>query len=235
MIEQLQAELGYEFNDVTLLEQAITHRSYLNENPSYTLGHNERLEFLGDAVLQLIASDLLFDRFVDMSEGRMTRIRGWLVRTETLASFARKIQLGSFLRMARGEEIDGGRDRDSMLCNAFEAIIGAMYLDSDLETVRQFILPYFEDTLAEILARQHDKDPKSLFQEWAQALFRITPTYTVLEEIETAHKKQFRIGVVLDNVIVGEGEGRSKQAAEQAAASHAIKLASMGALPFILD
>lgn len=234
MIEQLQAQLAYEFNHVSLLEQAITHRSYLNENPRYQLGHNERLEYLGDAVLQLIASDLLYDRFGDMTEGRMTRIRAWLVRTETLAEFARQIQLGPVLRMARGEELDGGRDRATMLCNAFEAVIGAMYLDSSLTRVRQFILPFFETTLVEILARQQDKDPKSLFQEWAQALFRLTPTYTVLEELGTEHDKVFRIGVVLDNVIVGEGEGRSKQVAEQAAASHAINLASIGALPFVV-
>ncbi len=232
MIEQLQAQLDYEFNDVMLLEQAITHRSYLNENPHYQLGHNERLEFLGDAVLQLIASDLLFDRFGDMTEGRMTRIRAWLVRTETLADFARQIQLGPILRMARGEELDGGRERASMLCNAFEAVIGAIYMDSDINTVRQFILPFFENSLVEILARQQDKDPKSLFQEWSQALFRLTPTYTVLEEVGNEHDKLFRVGVVLDNVVVGEGEGRSKQIAEQAAASHAINLISMGALPF---
>lgn len=234
MIEQLQEQLGYQFNDLLLLEQSITHRSYLNENADYTLGHNERLEYLGDAVLQLIASDLLYDRFGDMTEGRMTRIRAWLVRTETLGQFGAQLNLGPIIRMARGEELDGGRERASMLCNTFEAVIGAIYIDSNIERVRQVVLPFFENSLVEILARQQDKDPKSLFQEWAQALFRITPTYKVLSETGNEHRKQYHIGVVLNEVVVGEGEGHSKQIAEQAAASHAINLASIGALPYLL-
>lgn len=232
MIELLQQHMQYTFNDTDLLVQAITHRSYLNEHREHTLGHNERLEFLGDAVLQVIASDFLYDRFPSMPEGRLTRLRAWLVRTETLAEFARQLDLGEVIQMARGEEIDGGRQRDSILCDAFEAVLGAMYLDSDLNTARRFIMPFLEPMLVEILTMQKDKDAKSLFQEWSQAIFRLTPTYELLEEIGTEHNKIFRVAVVLNATIVGMGEGRNKQSAEQAAAAAAITQARVGALPY---
>jgi ribonuclease III len=232
MITQLQQQLHYQFTDQDLLLQAMTHRSYLNEHPDYSLGHNERLEFLGDAVLQLIASDFLYDRFPAMPEGRMTRLRAWLVRTETLAAFGREMGLGEAIRMARGEEIEGGRDRDSILCDTFEAVVGAMYLDSDPGTVRRFVMPFFEPMLVDILTRQKDKDAKSLFQEWSQAIFRLTPTYNLIEELGAEHEKTFRVAVVLDTTIVGIGEGRNKQTAEQAAAGQAISQARVGALPY---
>lgn len=232
MIERLQENLHYTFNKPELLEQAITHRSYLNEHPDHQYSHYERLEFLGDAILQYIASAFLYDRFPSMAEGRMTRLRAWLVRTETLASFSRQLEIGPLIRMARGEEIEGGRDRDSILCDVFEAIIGAMYLDSNLATVQRFAMYFLEPTLSDVMTRQQDKDPKSLFQEWVQAIFRITPTYQVLEEIGTEHDKTFKSGVMIENVLVGMGEGRNKQSAEQLAAEHALNLVRVGALPY---
>lgn len=232
MTAALELRLHYQFNDQDLLQQAITHRSYLNEHADYKLGHNERLEFLGDAVLQLIASDFLYDRFPSVPEGRMTRLRAWLVRTETLAQFARQLQLGGVILMARGEEIDGGRERDSLLCDAFEAIIGAMYLDGGMQIATTFVMPFLEPMLVDILTRQQDKDAKSLFQEWAQAIFRITPTYQVLEELGEEHNRVFRTGVMIEQTVVGIGEGRNKQIAEQAAAGHALSLARVGALNY---
>lgn len=232
MIAEIQELLGYRYRDTDLLVQAITHRSYLNENRRFKLGHNERLEYLGDAVLQLVASEFLFERFPSMPEGRMTRLRAWLVRTETLADFARSLNLGTYVQMARGEEIDGGRERDSLLCDAFEAIIGSIYLDSDIHTARRFIMPFLEPMLVEILTKQQDKDPKSLFQEWVQAIFRITPTYELLEEIGEERDKTFRVGVLIEATIVGFGEGRNKQTAEQAAATHALSQARVGGLPY---
>ena len=232
MIEQLQERLQHPFRNRDLLEQAITHRSYLNEHPEHRYSHYERLEFLGDAILQYVASTFLYDRFPSMAEGRMTRLRAWLVRTETLADFSRELALGNVIRMARGEEIEGGRDRDSILCDVFEAIVGAIYLDSDLGTVQAFILPFIQPALNDVISRQRDKDAKSLFQEWVQAIFRITPTYQVLQELGTEHDKVFQSGVVIAETVVAVGEGRNKQTAEKLAAEKALELVRMGALPY---
>ena len=226
--ENLQQHLDYQFNDLTLLERSITHRSYLNEHPEYTLGHNERLEFLGDSVIGYIASNFLYSRFPDMSEGKMTRLRGWLIRTETLASFARFLNFGDYIRMAKGEEDTGGRDRDTVLCNTFEAVMGAVYLDSDLETVTHFILPFFEPVLVDVLDSQKDKDPKNLFQEWSQAVFRITPTYINIIDEGMSLTPYYMVEALIGNIGVGWGEARNKQVAERLAAGQALKLARQG-------
>lgn len=230
IIEHLQSRLNYEFKDKDLLERAITHRSYLNEHADYTLGHNERLEFLGDAVLSMIASDFLFQRFPTMSEGLMTRLRAALVRTETLADFARKLDMGSVLRMAKGEVESGGRNRNTLLCNVFEAVVGAFYIDSDMATVRRFVLPLFEPVLVDVLATQRDKDAKSLFQEWAQAVFAITPNYRTVSSRPNDPEPVFNVEVLLQQHVVGWGSGRNKQSAEQEAAQHALKTARLGLL-----
>lgn len=230
MLEALQARLGHTFRDISVLERAITHRSYLNEHNDYSLGHNERLEYLGDSVLGLIASDLLFRRFPEMTEGYMTRLRAWLVRTETLADFAMQLDLGAVLRMARGEEDNGGRERETNLCNAFEAVVGALYLDAGLETVYELVIPFFEPVLADLLAKRKDKDAKSLFQEWSQDVFSITPTYRLVATVQEDDTQIFTVEALLGDVAVGWGNGRNKQLAEQAAAQQALYAGEAGLL-----
>ncbi len=230
MLEALQARLGHTFSNVNLLEQAVTHRSYLNEHDDYPLGHNERLEYLGDAVLELIASEMLFVRFPNMTEGYMTRLRAWLVRTETLADFAIRLELGRVLRMARGEEDNGGRERETNLCNAFEAVVGALYLDAGLDLVRRLVVPFFEPVLEDVLVGQKDKDPKSMFQEWSQEVFSITPTYRLVATIQDDDTQSFTVEALLGNVAVGWGNGRNKQLAEQAAALQALEEGQAGLL-----
>lgn len=232
MLDELQSQLNYQFQNPVLLEQAITHRSYLNENEDYPLGHNERLEFLGDSVIELITSNYLFHRFPEMSEGYMTRLRAGLVRTETLADFAANLNLGEIVRMAKGEEDSGGRERQSVLCDCFEALIGAIYLDSNIETVRDIILPYMEPVLEDILAFDKDKDAKSTFQEWSQAILSITPTYQTIIGLGEEHDRSFVVEILLEETPVGWGDGRSKQIAQQAAARQALMAAQNQTLPF---
>lgn len=220
--KELQSILNHQFDDETLLEQALTHRSYLNEHPNYPLGHNERLEFLGDAVLDFVVSDMLFDRFPEMSEGRMTRLRAALVRTETLAKLARQFGLGDMIRMARGEEDSGGRQRKTNLCNTFEAVIGALYLDDSIDAVHEFVVPLLEPLLEQVLQSAADKDAKSRFQEWSQAETGITPSYHTIHSEGEDHDKMFTVEVRIGDQVVGWGTGKSKQSAEQAAAMVAL-------------
>lgn len=232
MLDALQSQLNYYFQDPGLLEQAITHRSYLNENADYNLGHNERLEFLGDSVIELITSNYLYHRFPDMSEGYMTRLRAGLVRTETLADFATMFNLGQIIRMAKGEEDSGGRDRQSVLCDCFEALMGAIYLDSGIDSVREIILPIMEPVLDDILAFDRDKDAKSRFQEWSQATLSITPAYRTIIGMGEEHDMSFVVELLINDTPVGWGEGRSKQIAQQAAARQALKAVRNKTLPF---
>lgn len=222
MLTKLQAKLDYQFEDIELLEQSLTHRSYLNEHADYDIGHNERLEFLGDAILDFVVSDMLYERFPDMPEGRMTRLRAAMVRTESLASLARQFDLGNLLKMARGEEDSGGRTRKSNLCNAFEAVIGAIYLDAGIDVVWDITEPLFETLLAEVLQAANDKDAKSRLQEWSQAEHGITPTYRTISAIGEDHAKTFTVEVCLGSQVVGWGTGKNKQTAEQAAARQAL-------------
>lgn len=228
MLDVLQTRLGHRFSDINLLERALTHRSYLNENPDYPLGNNERLEFLGDSVLEFVASDLLYRRFPQMGEGYMTRLRAGLVRTETLADFARELRLGPMIHMARGEADSGGQERQTILCDTFEAIIGALYLDGGFTAVFRVVLPLFETTLQDILINDSDKDPKSLFQEWSQATFGITPIYHTLATLGEEHEKVFVVEVHMGEEIAGWGNARNKQIAEQAAARQALLRARHG-------
>lgn len=222
MLKKLQNKLQYEFEDVELLEQALTHRSYLNEHADYKIGHNERLEFLGDAILDFIVSDMLYERFPDMPEGRMTRLRAAMVRTESLADLARQFELGNLLKMARGEEESGGRTRKSNLCNAFEAVMGAIYVDTGIDAVWDVSEPLFETMLDKVLQAANDKDAKSRLQEWSQSEHGITPTYKIISAVGEDHAKTFTVQVYLENRTVGQGVGKNKQAAEQAAARQAL-------------
>jgi ribonuclease-3 len=215
-------KFGLRFNDKSLLLRALTHPSYLNENPGEGLEDNERLEFLGDAVLDFISGEWLYHHFPEAPEGRLTRLRAALVRTETLARFARESNLGVALRLGRGEEDSGGRQRDGNLCGAFEALVGALYLDQGIEAVRALVEPLFEPELRAITQADQDKDPKSLLQEWSQAHLGVTPVYETTATRGPDHAKEFTVTVYLGDKPYGEGTGYSKQAAAQKAARQAL-------------
>ncbi|MEM7029099.1 MAG: ribonuclease III [Chloroflexota bacterium] len=222
-ITTIQAELGLKFQDKTLLQRALTHRSYLNENPDHPLEDNERLEFLGDAALDFITGEYLYHRFPEMKEGQLTSLRSALVRTEKLAEFSQSIHLGKFLYLGKGEEENGGRERLPILCGAFEALMGALYLDQGISAVIQFFEPLMKPAIAEILENNSDKDAKSRFQELAQSWARITPTYRSLAETGPDHAKKFTVGAFLKDSCYGKGVGPNKQQAAQAAAKSALK------------
>lgn len=221
-LDQWQARIGLRFGDERLLLRALTHRSYLNEYDDVE-GDNERLEFLGDAVLDFIVGDMLFQRYPEMPEGQLTRLRSALVRTESLARLAREIDLGAALRMGRGEEASGGRDRQGILCGAFEALVGALYLEQGLEAVRCFVLPQLGDLLEQVLAAGLHLDARSHLQEWSQAQRGITPLYRMVAATGPDHEKVFQVEVLIGDDIVGRGTGHSKQSAAQAAARDALK------------
>jgi ribonuclease-3 len=210
------------FKDKDLLKQALTHRSYLNENRQLKISHNERLEFLGDAVLELVVTDYLFHKYPKKPEGELTSYRSSLVNSNTLARVADQIKINNFLLLSRGEAKDVGRARQIILANAFEAVIGAIYLDQGYEVARDFIAKYIFDLLDEIVEQGSFIDSKSLFQEKAQEKVGITPSYKTLKEEGPDHNKRFTVGVYLSGDLVIEGMGKSKQEAEQEAAKKAL-------------
>ncbi len=215
---QFEELSGLAFGDRSLLLRALTHPSYLNEHPEEGLEDNQRLEFLGDAVLDFISGELLYHRFPEAPEGRLTRLRAALVRTETLARFAKECHIGQALMLGRGEEESGGRQRANNLCAAFEAVVGALYLDQGIEAVRAFVGPLFESALSEIVRLELDKDAKSRLQEWSQANLGTTPSYQTVDSRGPDHAKEFTVAVFIDGQRYGVGVGPSKQAAAQAAA-----------------
>jgi ribonuclease-3 len=221
-ISSIEAALNLTFRDKALLRRALTHRSYINENPDYLLEDNERLEFLGDAVLDFITGEYLYHHFPEMAEGRLTNLRSALVRTERLAQFALDLKLGDHLFLGRGEEESGGRERLAILCDAFEALLGALYLDNGLEATREFVYQVIEPALQEIMSLDTAKDAKSRLQELAQSHFRITPTYRTVKEQGPDHAKEFTVEALIGDKIYGEGQGFSKQMAAQAAAEQAL-------------
>jgi len=214
--------LGLDFEDKTLLLRALTHRSYLNENPDFILEDNERLEFLGDAVLDFLTAEYLYHRFPEMQEGELTSLRAALVRTESLAGLAQKIGLGNCLYLGHGEETGGGRRRAAVLCGAFEALVGALYLDQGLLAVDAFVKPLFDPEIEHILAKDLAKDPKSLLQELSQAELEITPHYCTISESGPDHAKEFVVEAIIGQRVYGRGVGRSKQTAARAAAQDAL-------------
>lgn len=220
-LANLEKNLKVSFKNKSLLTQALTHRSYLNEQPA-TKQSNERLEFLGDALLEAWVSETLFDKFSDMPEGVLTDLRTAIVRTESLAQAAARLNLGSFLLLSKGEEASGGRKNKSLLADSFEAMIGAIYCDQGQKTLNKFfaltILPKINQlSLSEL------KDPKSLFQEITQEKYKITPTYKILESEGPDHAKTFRSGIYLGKKQAGTGKGKSKQEAETQAAKDALE------------
>jgi len=210
------------FRDSVLLREALTHSSFLNEHPDGG-PDNERLEFLGDAILAYLSAEMLFTRFPDMREGEMTRLRAALVRADTLAAMARDCKIGEALRMARGEEATGGRERVTLLGDAFEALLGALYLDQGIEVVRRWLLPRLSERLDEVMQNSLDKDARSLLQEIMQERVGITPTYTVIGEQGPEHEKEFTVEVRVGEQALAQGTGRSKQTAAQDAARRALE------------
>lgn len=222
-LKELEKKLNITFNNKDLLIQAFVHRSYLNENPDFALSNNERLEFLGDAVLELVVTRELFERHPDKSEGDLTAWRASLVNSRMLVTMANEMDFSSFLLLSRGETKEKGKGRDYILANTFEAFIGALYLDQGLEAAKKLILKHLMPKLPDIIENGLFMDGKSTFQEKAQEKVQITPTYKVLKEWGPDHARHFTIGVFLDEEKAGEGEGSSKQEAEVKAAENAIK------------
>jgi ribonuclease III len=216
----LNARLGLSFSNLSLLTRALTHRSYVNEHQD-AVEDNERLEFLGDAVLDFIVGAWVFNRFPEMHEGDLTKMRSALVRNDQLAVFARKLELGHALRLGHGEHSSGGYHRDGLLGSTFEALIGAMYLDAGLDKVLFFVNPLFEDVRESLLNELHD--PKSHLQEWAQSKKLGTPHYKVINTSGPDHAREFEVEVVINGEVYGHGRGTSKHAAEQAAAKDALE------------
>jgi ribonuclease III len=221
-LSPLENRLGFSFTDKNILRQALVHRSYLNENPGFELDHNERLEFLGDAVLELVVTDHLYHTY-DLPEGEMTNLRSAVVRGEMLSKIAQELDIENYLLLSKGERKDTGKARQYILANAVEAIIGALYLDQGYEAAKNMIDTYIVSKLAEVEKQGLHIDNKSRFQELAQEKFRVTPTYKVLRESGLDHQKEFIVGAFLHDKILGEGHGSSKQEAQQHAAREALQ------------
>jgi ribonuclease-3 len=222
-ISTLEKKLGTKFKSEDLLIEALTHRSYLNEFPRWRLPHNERLEYLGDAVLELLVSEELFEKFPKQPEGQLTVLRAALVNYQILARVAEKVGLQDFILMSRGERKDTGRAREVILANAIEAVIGAIYLDQGLEKIRTFVKKYVMSNLDEVMKTKSYRDAKSELQEIVQEKLKVTPTYSVLGEVGPAHKRTFTMGVYFGGKLMAQGDGPSKQEAELEAAKAALK------------
>ncbi len=218
-----EAKLNLSFNDPKLLRQAFTHRSYINEHRGEAGSHNERLEFLGDAVLELISTHFLFEKFPNHDEGELTAFRASLVNAVTCAEIATALGMNDFLLLSKGESKDHGRARGILLANAFEALIGAIYLDQGLDAARTFISEHLFPKIDEIVHKQLWRDAKSALQEKVQEHEGVTPHYSVVRESGPDHDKEFVVGVYAKDRLLAQGTGKSKQEAEQAAAQAAIE------------
>ncbi|MCY3978730.1 MAG: ribonuclease III [Chloroflexi bacterium] len=231
-IAAFEAILGIKFHDLSLLTQALTHRSFVNENEGDGDGSdNERLEFLGDAVIDLIVADMLFRKYPHVDEGELTQLRAALVKTESLAHLGRNCRLGEFLRIGHGEELTGGRGRLTILCRAFEAVIGAIYLDQGMDAVVDFVLPPLLALLDDIIKEGAHIDARSELQERIQARLNITPDYRVTGAEGPEHEKEFRVEVAIGDRLIGSGIGGSKRAAAREAARAALKQLEAEGLP----
>ncbi len=211
------------FKDKNLLQQAFIHRSYINENPSINLAHNERLEFLGDAVLELIVTDFLYKKYPLHTEGELTALRSALVNAVIISEIASDIGMNDYLLLSKGETKDKGKARSYILANTFEAYVGALYLDQGIDAADKFIHKYLLPKTGEIVSKKLWRDAKSLVQEKAQEFLNVTPAYKVLSESGPDHDKHFTVGIYFGSNLIGEGKGQSKQEAEQKAAESALK------------
>lgn len=217
-------KINVEFKDLAVLREAFTHRSYINETRERGLEHNERLEFLGDAVVELSVTDFLYKKYPHANEGDLTSYRAALVNAVTLGALAIEIGMEPYLLMSKGEAKDRGtKAREIILANAFEALVGAIYMDQGYDEADKFLKSYLMGKTEEIVKKELWRDSKSFFQEEAQEFTGITPSYSVLAEEGPDHDKKFTVGVFLDEELIGQGEGKSKQDAEQAAAAEGLK------------
>ncbi|MBU1119657.1 ribonuclease III [Patescibacteria group bacterium] len=229
--EAIEAKLGIVFKDKSLLDVALTHRSYLNEHKEIALQNNERIEFLGDAVLELIISSYLFKKYPDKPEGDLTNIRAALVRTESLAEESRNLGIGEYLRMSKGEKESGGRDKDYLLANTFEAVLGAIYQDQGFDVCKEYIERTLLMKADRIVENNLFIDPKTQAQEIIQAKFKVTPIYEVLKQDGPDHEKTFTVALKINNKQIASGTGSSKQKAEEAAAKETVNLLENQANP----
>lgn len=219
---EFEQRINTTFNDISILQNAFVHRSYVNEYRHEKIEHNERLEFLGDAVLELVVTDFLYNEFPNKTEGELTAYRAALVNTNTLSEASSRLEMNEYLLLSKGEAKDTGRARSYILANAFEAVIGAIYLDQGYDKAREFIAANIFPLTEEIVSKRLWQDPKSRFQEEAQDRVSITPSYKLLKESGPDHDKVFEVGVFLGDELIASGEGKSKQEAEQGAAEKAI-------------
>lgn len=217
-LNKFETKIGISFNDKNLLKQAFLHRSYLNEHKELGLDHNERLEFLGDAVVEIVVTDFLYHKFKSTPEGELTAYRAALVNANTMSEVASKLEMNDFMYLSKGEAKDTGRARQIILANAFEAIVGAIYLDQGYDVAKEFIVANLLPTIDQIVSEKLWQDAKSYFQEKAQEVMSITPTYKILSETGPDHNKRFTVGLFLTDEQIATGEGHSKQEAEQEAA-----------------
>ena len=221
---EFEDRTGITFKDKSLLKQSFIHRSYINENPSAGSSHNERLEFLGDAVLELVVTDFLYARYASHTEGELTSLRSALVNAIIISEVATEIGMNDFLLLSRGEAKDHGKARQYILANTYEAFVGAIYLDQGYDTVKEFITKSLLHKTDEIVHKKLWRDAKSLVQEKAQEFNGVTPAYKVLSESGPDHDKHFNIGIFFGGTQIAEGKGKSKQEAEQSAALNALKI-----------
>jgi ribonuclease-3 len=219
----LQESLNVMFKNAVLLEQALVHSSYVNENPGLAPTSNERLEFLGDAILGFLVAEKLYQDFPDLAEGEMTRVRSILVRRETLAHIARSFKLGDYLYMGRGEEASGGRRKPVNLAGALEAVVAAIFLDRGLAVARELVLRWLAGELQEVMERRRNVDYKSQLQELVQSKYRASPSYRMIEATGPDHAKIFTVEVQIGDRILGRGSGKSKKVAETEAARNALE------------
>jgi ribonuclease-3 len=219
----LQKAIGVQFNNEALLRQALVHRSFLNENPGFELESNERLEYLGDALLDFVVGEYLYHRYPQMNEGELTSVRASLIKASTLARFARSMDLGQYVYLSHGEDEREGRTRVGLLADVFEALVASIYLDRGLDQARAIVLALVEPEASRIVEGGLDRDHKSALQEWSQRELGVTPIYRTVKEQGPDHAKVFTVEVVLAGEVWGRGEGHSKQSAEQRAAEEAMK------------
>ncbi|MBP5204504.1 ribonuclease III [bacterium] len=220
--DDLEKRIGVKFTNRDLLKTALTHRSYINENREQNIENNERLEFLGDAVLELIISDHIYKKYPEKHEGELTSIRSALVRTESIAEESKKMGIGQYLLLSKGEEESGGKDKEYIIADLYEAVLGAIYLDKDYETAKEYVTRTILKKVDKVVEEELFIDPKTKIQELSQAKYKVTPTYTILKEEGPDHDKHFTIGLFLENKEIAQGVGTSKQKAEEDAARKAI-------------
>ncbi|MHC1716921.1 MAG: ribonuclease III [Candidatus Dojkabacteria bacterium] len=222
--KEIENKIGVVFNNKDLLERAFIHRSYINENRGRNLENNERLEFLGDAVLELIISSHLYKEYSERSEGELTAIRSAIVRTESLAKQSRELGIGEFLLMSKGEEDSGGKDKDFLLANMFEAVLGAIYIDKGYQEAQKFVEDTLQKRIPQIIKEESFIDPKTKVQETIQFKYKETPVYEVLKEEGPDHDKYFTVALKVGEKKFSEGYGPSKQKAEEEAAKKALEI-----------